>query len=133
MYSEPIAPASVLAGWDGSATAITVHLTNSANNDRMDFWNAADTARLNLVVSATDLRLSRNYVTGAVVLNGTMVRNGNTISVTLGTVVSGGGALVTATATGAITWRPSAAALDVSGKASSTTMVTESGAADSDF
>jgi hypothetical protein len=132
-YSEPIAPASVLAGWDGSATAITVHLTNSANNDRMDFWNAADTARLNLVVSATDLRLSRNYVTGAVVLNGTMVRNGNTISVTLGTVVSGGGALVTATATGAITWRPSAAALDVSGKASSTTMVTESGAADSDF
>jgi chitinase len=132
-WSEPIAPASVLAGWDGSATAITVRLTNSANNDRMDFYNAANTTRLNLVRTATDLRLARNYVSGAVVLNGTMVRNGNTITVTLGTVVSGGASLATSTATGAIRWRPSASALDVSGKASSTTTVTESGTADSDF
>jgi hypothetical protein len=62
-----------------------------------------------------------------------MVRNGSTITVTLGSVVSGGAALATATGTGALTWRPSASALDMYNKASTTTMVTESGAADSDF
>ncbi len=132
-YSEPIAPATVLAGWNGTATAMRVYLTNSANNDRMDFRDAAGTTRLNLVLSATDLTLARNYVTGAVVLNGTMVRTGNTITVTFGTVVSGAASLATATGTGALTWRPSASAQDMYGKASTTTLVTEGGTADADF
>ena len=68
------------------------------------------TTRLNLVLSSTDLTLARNYVTGAVVLNGTIVRNGNTITVTFGSVVSGAASLATATGTGALTWRPSASA-----------------------
>jgi chitinase len=130
-YSEPIAPASVLAGWTGTSTAIRVYVTNSATNDRMDFRNAAGTTRLNLVNTATDLTLQRNFTTGTVILNGTIVRNGNTITVTIGSVVSG--TLMTAATTGAITWRPSASALDMYNKASTTTMVTESGAADSDF
>jgi hypothetical protein len=132
-YSEPIAPASVLAGWDGTATAMRVYLTNSATNDRMDFRNSTGATRLNLVLSATDLTLARNYVSGAVILNGTMVRNGNTITVTFGTVVSGAASLATATGTGALTWRPSGSAQDMYGKASTTTMVTETGTADGDF
>ncbi|HET9738221.1 MAG TPA: Ig-like domain-containing protein, partial [Solirubrobacteraceae bacterium] len=132
-YSEPIAPASVLAGWDGTATAMRVYLSQAGNNDRMDFRDAAGTTRLNLVLSATDLTLARNYVTGAVVLNGTMVLNGNTITVTFGTVVSGAPSLATATGTGALTWRPSASAQDMFGKASTTTQVTEGGTADADF
>jgi chitinase len=132
-YSEPIAPASVLAGWDGTATAMRVYLSQAGNNDRMDFQDAAGTTRLNLVLSANDLTLARNYVTGAVILNGTMVRNGNTITVTFGTVVSGAASLATATGTGALTWRPSASAQDMYGTASTTTLVTEGGTADADF
>jgi hypothetical protein len=108
-----------------------VYVTNSANNDRMDFRDAAGTTRLNLVLTATDLALQRNFTTGTVILNGTIVRNGNTITVTIGSVVSG--TLVTAATNGALTWRPSASALDMYNKASTTTIVTESGAADSDF
>ena len=129
-WSEPIDPASVLAGWTGAPQAIRVNVTNSAMNDRMDFWDAANTVRLNLVLSATDLRLGRNYVTANTAFNATMVRSGNTITVTLGSMISG--TLATATA-GTITWRPSAAALDMYGKASSTTLVTETGVADLDF
>ena len=110
-----------------------VYLSQAGNNDRMDFRDAAGTTRLNLVLSATDLTLARNYVTGAVVLNGTMVLNGNTITVTFGTVVSGEPSLATATGTGALTWRPSASAQDMFGKASTTTQVTEGGTADADF
>jgi hypothetical protein len=51
--------------------------------------------------------------------------------VTVGSVVSG--TLVTAATNGALTWRPSASALDMYNKASTTTIVNESGAADSDF
>ena len=108
-----------------------VYVTNNASNDRMDFRNAAGTTRLNLVSTANDLLLARNYTSGTVVLNGTIVRNGNTITVTIGSVVSG--TLVTAATTGAITWRPSASALDMYNKASTTTMVTEGGTADVDF
>ncbi len=130
-YSEAIAPALVLAGWDGTSTAITVRVTNNASNDRMDFRNAAGVTRLNLVNTANDLLLARNYTAGTVVLNGTIVRNGNTITVTIGSLTSG--TLVTAATTGAITWRPSASAQDMYGKASTTTMVTETGTADIDF
>ena len=74
---------------DRRLQAIRVNVTNSAINDRMDFWDAANTMRLNLVLSATDLRLGRNYVTANTAFNATMVRSGNTITVTLGSMISG--------------------------------------------
>jgi len=129
-WSEPILPASVLAGWTGAAQAIRVSVANNAANDRMDFLNAAGSARLPLVLSATDLRLGGNFVSTAVSFNATMVRSGNTITVTLGSKISG--TVVTATI-GTMTWRPSATATDATGKASTTTMVTEFGTADRDF
>ena len=129
-WSEPILPASVLAGWTGAAQAIRVSVVNSAANDQLDFLNAAGSARLPLVLSATDLRLGGNFVTTAVSFNATMVRSGNTITVTLGSKIAG--TVVTA-AVGTMTWRPSATATDASGKPSTTTLVTESGGADRDF
>ena len=36
-WSEPILPASVLAGWTGASQAIRVSVANSASNDQMDF------------------------------------------------------------------------------------------------
>jgi chitinase len=129
-WSEPILPSSVLAGWTGASQAIRVSVANSAANDQMDFLTSSGAARLPLVLSATDLKLGGNFVTTAVSFNATMVRSGNTITVTLGSKISG---TVTTAAVGTMTWRPSATATDATGKPSTTTTVTESGAADRDF
>jgi len=129
-WSEPILPASVLAGWTGASQAIRVSVVNSANNDQMDFRNSTGATRLPLVNSATDLKLGGNFVSATATFNATMVRSGNMITVTLGTRISG---TVSTAAAGTMTWRPSATATDATGNASTTTMVTESGAVDADF
>ena len=129
-WSEPMAPASILTGWTGTSQAIRVTVANNGNNDRMDFYNAAGTTRLNLVNSATDLRLGANFVSGTVWFNATMVQTGSSITVTLGSYISG----TTVTAgNGTISWRPSSSAKDLAGKSSTTTTVTETGGADRDF
>ena len=128
-WNEPIAPASVMAGWNGSSTAIRVHVADSGSNDRMDFMTIGG-ARLNLVLSAVDLPLGANFVSDATVLDATISQTGTAITVTLGSWISG--TLQNAGA-GTITWRPSSAATDVTGKPSSTATVTEPGGADTDF
>jgi chitinase len=129
-WTEPMAPASILTGWTGTSQAIRVTVSNSANNDRMDFYNAAGTTRLNLVNSDTDLQLNANFVTATAWFDATMVQSGSSITVTLGSKIFG----TTVTAgTGTIAWRPSSGAKDLAGKSSATTTVTESGAADRDF
>jgi hypothetical protein len=130
-FSEPIDPSSVLTGWTGGSQAIRVNLTNNASNDRIDFWNAANTARLNLLNTATSLPLGGNFLsttTGA--WDATMVQSGNTITITLGTQLSG---TMTRASTGTMRWTPSALATDLAGTASLTTQVTESGTLDRDF
>jgi chitinase len=128
-WNEPIAPASVMSGWNGSSTAIHVHVAENGASDRMDFTTTGGT-RLNLVLSAVDLPLGGNFVSDATVLNATMSQSGNAITVTLGSWISG--TLVDAGA-GTITWRPSSGATDLTAKPSATTMVTEAGGADVDF
>jgi chitinase len=130
-FSEPIAPASVLPGWTGGSQAIRVAVTNSANNDRMDFLDSTGATRLNLVRNATDLRLDGNFVTAATLFNATMTAGGSTITITLGSMISGTPA--TSSANGTMSWRPNAGALDLAGHATSTTAVTETGGADRDF
>jgi chitinase len=125
-WNEPIAPASILSGWTGTSQAITVRVKNNASNDEMHFYSGA--TQLNLVLSATDLKLGGNFVSGDAVFNGTMTQSGNSITVTLGTRTSG---TVLTVATSTMTWRPSANATDLAGTASATTMVTET--ADQDF
>jgi hypothetical protein len=97
----------------------------------MDVYDAAGTTRLNLTGSAADLKLGGNFVSGAVTFNATMSQSGTSITVTLDSVV-GSPTLPTAAA-GRMTWTPSASATDLTGHASKTTTVTESGAADVDF
>jgi hypothetical protein len=131
-YSEAIAPASILTGWTGSSQAIRVYVNDSGTADTMDFRNSAGTTRLNLVNSATDLSLGRDFVSGATSFNATMTMSGSTVTVLLGSRI-GSNTLKTVATTGTMTWRPSAAALDLAGNAASTTLVTETGTADRDF
>jgi chitinase len=130
-WSEQVAPASVLSGWNGSSQAILVKLADNGSNDQMDFYNAAGTTRLNLTGVAADLKLGGNFVSGAVNFNATMSQSGTSITVTLGSVV-GSPTLPTAVA-GTMAWTPSAGATDLTGHASKTTLVTESGGLDLDF
>jgi hypothetical protein len=130
-YSEAIAAASVLAGWAGGSQAVRAYVTDGGTADTMDFRNSTGTTRLNLVNSATDLALGADFVANATVFNATMTMSGTTITVTLGSRISG--TLRTVAGSGQLRWRPSAATLDLAGNAANTALVSESGAADRDF
>ena len=123
-WTEPMAPASILTGWAGGSQAITVYVKNysGATSDEIYF------SGLNLVLSATDLKLGGNFVSGDASFASTMVQSGNTITITLGNR-SGGNVSTVNNST--MTWRPSANAKDLAGKSSATTTVTET--TDRDF
>lgn len=129
-WSEQIAPGSVLSGWNGASQAIRVRITDVGTNDQMDFLDGTGATRLNLVSTAADLKLGGNYVTSTTTFNATMSQSGSSITVTLGSLVSGS---VTTAAASTMTWLPSAGATDTTGHPSSTAQVTESGTADVDF
>jgi hypothetical protein len=125
-WTEQLAPASVLAGWDGTARAITVRVVDNGSDDRLEFFDGA--SALNL---ASELLLGGNFVTANKDFGATMVQSGASITVTL---ASGNAANLATASAGTMRWRPAAGATDAAGNASSTGQVTESGApADVDF
>jgi hypothetical protein len=133
-FSKAIDPNSVLSGWSGSATSVVVRLNNGSgsNNDTVTIYNSTNSTQLPL----GSINLGRvdyagsNITFGATGTASSMVMNSNTITITLGTQSA---AATTASATGTMSWTPSASATDPAGNAVSTTVVTESGAADKDF
>ena len=87
-FSEPIEPASVLAGWTGDATTVTVRIRDGGllGEDDLEIRNAANSATLPF--GAVDLN-SGGYVAGllggyAVWSNSTMTMSGSQVTVTLG-------------------------------------------------
>ena len=130
-FSEPIAPASILAGWNGASQAIRVNARQRHHQTRMDFLDAAGTTRLNLTGDADDLNLGGNFITTTTgAFNATIAMSGNIVIVTLGSRING---TMTTASAGTITWSPSAAARDLVGLPTSTALVTESGSSDRDF
>lgn len=126
-FSEPINPASILAGWDGSSTNVTVRLNNSGTNDQLFVYNQANSA----VTALGRVDTGGNYVTRSRRCdNSTMVMSGNTVIVTLGTA-SGG--VRTDNNNRTAVWRPVATALDLAGNPMSTATRNETGAADRNF
>ena len=128
-YSEPMLPASLLSGWDGSATAVTVRVTNSGANDTLEIYNGVNTTKVNL--TAAPMALSRDVVSTNATFSAAMQRSGNAIVVTLGALTSG--TVKNGVKKGTMTWAPSTAATDLAGNAASATSVTESGSNDRDF
>jgi hypothetical protein len=129
-WTEQIAPASVLSGWNGAGQAIRVRISDNGTNDQMDFLDATGATRLNLVSTAADLKLGGNYVTSTTTFNATMTQSGTSITVTLGSLI--GGSPTTAGAA-TMTWLPSTGATDTTSHATISALVTESGGADVDF
>jgi hypothetical protein len=134
-FSEPPEPNSILSGWSGSSTGITVRIDNNAassGNDRLQVYNDANSATLpfgSVDLGRTDY-VSSSRTFGASGSDSTMVLSGSAITVTLGTQ-SGSG--TTAAGSGALTWSPSTTATDRAGNAMSSTSRTESGTSDKDF
>jgi hypothetical protein len=131
-WTETVSPASVLTGWDGTATAVTVKVLDANKRDTLEIDDATGTTQLNIAATRTDVALGDDYVGADTVFNATMVQSASSITVTLGTLRSGGP--VKTVATGTMTWKVSPATTDLAGNLiSATAGVTESGAIDADF
>jgi hypothetical protein len=126
-FSEPLKPSSVLAGWTGTATTVTVRLTNGTP-DSFSVRNAANTAPLPLGSFST----GKNYAPTTRNFTGsTMVMSAGTITVTLGAATGG---VSTTSGTSTLTWViPAGTVTDLAGNPLSAGTITESGAADLDF
>ena len=121
-------PNSILAGWTGAATPVTLRLVQNGGGDRVQIRNAADSAALpfgTVFLIQTDYTSANRSFT-----NSSIVMSGSTITITLGTP---DGAVTTAATASAATWTPAAGATDWAANACSTATVTESGAADKEF
>jgi len=127
-YNEAMEPVSILAGWSGASTTVTVRLVQNGTSDRVQVWNAANTTQLPFGT----IRLQRTDYTTATVnfTNSTMTMVGGVVTITLGTP---SGSVTTAAGTAAMRWTPSATATDQAGNTSSTTSVNETGTSDVDF
>lgn len=91
-FREPVEPASILAGWTGDATAVTVRIRDGGvllgllGDDELEIPDAANSATLPF--GTIDLNAG-GYATGlaggyAVWSDSTMTMNGNAVSITLG-------------------------------------------------
>lgn len=127
-YGETMDASSILTGWTGGATTVTLRLVDGgAGNDSVQIWNAANTAQLPL--GSVDLG-GTGFLSATVTFTGsTMTQSGSSITVTLGTA-SG---TTTRAGPGRMAWTPSATATDRAANACSTTPVNESGGNDRDF
>ena len=123
-YSEPIDPISLIPGWDGRATAVTVTVANQPAADTVVVSAGATTVPLGVVA------LNAKYVSASATFNATLSVDGSDVVLVLGTMTSGKTRQGTSAA---MTWTPAAGAFDRAGNAALTTAVTESGAFDKDF
>lgn len=121
VFSEQVDPATVLSGWDGTSTNVTVRLNNSATADILQIWNSANTAQLPLGSVGTNANITTANVTFAA----TMVQSGGTITITLGTCSDTTKLRSGANSTWA--WTPLTGITDPAGNAFPTTVVNETG------
>jgi hypothetical protein len=124
-------PESIVAGWSGASTNVTVRIVDNSVNDLVQIWNDVNGTQLPLGVINTQ----GNYVTstatfGASVTRSTMVQNNGVITITLGTLNSG---TTRTNNNDTQLWTPSSAATDLAGNNCDVSVVTELGILDPDF
>ncbi|MCW2831759.1 MAG: fibronectin [Aeromicrobium sp.] len=141
-YSEQVNPASVLAGWNGAATPVSLRLRDGNALGLGNRGDAVDVLKGTAAVNLGSVVLNQDFMkTGkSAVFNGTMTASTVTVGgvvrsvivVQLGAQASGGG-LRNVTTAAAMTWTPASGATDLNGNKCSTAPVTETGTADRDF
>jgi hypothetical protein len=144
-YSEQIDPESILAGWTGVSTNVVVRLIDGGctlifcSDDSVTIWNATDGAQLPF----GSVNLNRSDYYGGGLLGAqpplrfgasgtpsTMIKEGATITITLGT---GSATAETANGSATMNWTPSASAYDIAGNPTAGDSASESGTADKEF
>lgn len=128
-YSESMEPDSLISGWNGAATSVTVRIIQASGSDQLQIWSAADTGQL---ASFGSIRLADTaYVTSTVSFTtSTAVLAGSTVTITLGTP---NGATGTASGTPRMRWTTAVGATDVAGNACTAANANEGGGNDLDF
>jgi hypothetical protein len=136
-YSEPIDPDSLLSGWDGSSMNVAVALIDgSSSDDTLQVWDVPHVTQIpfgTIDLGRKDYLTQHSYDVfgvGTGFTPSTMVMNGSTITITLGTPTY---TADTAAGSGTMTWTPSATATDLAGNASGTSTINESGTSDREF
>ena len=81
-FAGAVVPSLVLAGWNGSATLVTVHFTNNAKNDVVSVRSTSTGATL---FELGFVSLHGDYTNNADFNSSVMTAVGNTITVVLGT------------------------------------------------
>jgi hypothetical protein len=115
-YNNQPLPSSILSGWSGAAASVSVTITQSANNDRLEVTGTA----------LGSVELKGNYVSKTVTFSSsTMTLGGSSIVVTLGSPSSSSN-LEDDNNTRAPVWKPSSSAKDLAENACSTSSVTAS-------
>ena len=141
-YNQPIDPYSVVAGWNGSSYSdVQVGLIDGGGT-APDFLviYSADIVPVPLPLGQINLPSSGYLNTGqysyveygqhGAATPTRMIRNGSSITITLGTP---SGTSLTKNTAGTMTWSPSSSVTDIAGNAGSTATVTESGTAHVNF
>ncbi|HVM11171.1 MAG TPA: hypothetical protein VM638_01665 [Actinomycetota bacterium] len=136
-FSEQMEPDSIVSGWSGSATNVTVRFINNGGggasaNDRVQIWNASNSTQLPL----GQIDTQGNYVTANVTFGAsgtpsTMVQSGSVIKITLGTVSDP--IAIATNGNDTQLWTPASAATDLAGNNCDVAVVTELGILDPDF
>jgi len=146
-FSELMNPTSIVSGWSGTApTPIYVRLRDG---NLTGTGSSGDTMQF-----STDSSGSKPIALGTVNLHGDFIKSNKTVvflatlsastqtvggvtastmTVTIGSALSGSGSLRTSTANAQMVWTPSTLATDLAGNPCSTSPATESGTSDRDF
>lgn len=127
-FSESMEPDSILAGWNGAATTVTVRLVQNPGGDRVQIFDSTDATLLPL---GTILLHRPDYTSSTVSFTGsTMTMSGTTVTVVLGTP---SGAVGTAATTATMSWTAATGATDAAGNACLANTVDETGVKDAAF
>ena len=99
-FASLVNPDLILAGWDGTPTAVTVHLYDNSNNDFAAVLDASDGT---ILWDLGAIALNKNFTNGAEAdfTNSQMTASGNTVTVVLGTRA---GSVHTVQSPSAMTW-----------------------------
>lgn len=141
-YSESVAPASITAGWTGTALPVSLRLRDGNLVGAGNRADVLDVLRNGSAVQLGSVSLRDDYVKArkTATFNATMTAatvtvdgvNRTVVTIVVGTLASGSG-LRTVPAAPTMTWTPSTAATSVGGGACAATPVGESGPADKDL
>jgi hypothetical protein len=139
-YSEAMAPSSILAGWNGSQTAVKVRFYNGTT-DSVTVLDSAGAANVKLDTAPSSsaggvsLGTGTDYVSGTVTFAATMTpsADGRSITVVLGTPDLSNRVRTTQSPAANMTWTPKAGITDLAGNALANTNAYTETDTDRDF